>query len=103
MKFVFSFLVGIASGIAAVLLHDMASPFGALLAIAGTFTSMWVLGRKFGKRIYKLVGIVGWVCVFAKAATLGAGGELLVQGNNTGSALAFFGTLSLIVALALPA
>jgi hypothetical protein len=61
------------------------------------------VGRKFGKRIYKIIAALSWLYVFSKASLLGAGGELLVQGDNAGSALLFFGVTSLVIAVALPA
>ena len=87
MKFVASLLWGIILGIAAVLLHDVKYPFGLLITLIGSSTGIWILGRAFGKKIFKFLGIVGWIGVVLNAAAPGVGNELLVQGNTAGSAL----------------
>jgi xanthosine utilization system XapX-like protein len=103
MTYIFSLLIGAATGAVAVLLHNALPPAGPILAFLGTFISVWSVGRKFGKRIYKIIAALSWLYVFSKASLLGAGGELLVQGDNAGSALLFFGVTSLVIAVALPA
>ena len=103
MKFIFSAAIGAITGACAVLLHNSYPPFGAVLSVLGTFVAVWSVGRKFGKRIYKIVAAALWLYVFSKGSYLGAGGELLVQGDNAGTTLLFFGFVALIVAVALPA
>lgn len=103
MKFAASLLIGALTGACAVLIHNFAPPFGPILSFLGTLLAIWALGRKFGKRSYKFFAAVAWLYVFSKASMLGSGGELLVQGDNAGSSLAFFGITALIVAIALPA
>lgn len=103
MKYVFSIFIGAATGACAVLLHSAFAPIGPVIASLGTFIAIWSVGRKFGKRIYKIYAAISWIYIFWKASILGAGGELLVQGDNVGSALLFFGFTSLVIAVALPA
>jgi hypothetical protein len=103
MNYLFSVAIGALTGACAVLLHNFALPFGPILAILGTLISIWAVGRKFGKRTYKVVAAISWILIFSKASLLGSGGELLVQGDNSGSALLFFGFTALIVAIVLPA
>lgn len=103
MKLVASLFFGALTGACAVLLHNFAPPFGPILSFLGTLLAIWALGRKFGKRSYKLIAALTWIYVFSKASMLGSGGELLVQGDNAGSALLFFGITALIIAIALPA
>lgn len=85
-------------GIAAVMLHDVKFPFGLALALVGSGTGIWMLGRVLGKKIYKFLGIVGWIGVVFNAAAPGVGNELLVQGNSSGSSLVLIGSLTLIIA-----
>jgi len=103
MKFIFSIAIGAATGACAVLLHNLLPPAGSILAFLGTFIAVWSVGRKFGKRIYKVLAGFSWLYIITKASVLGAGGELLVQGDNAGSALLFLGITGLIIAIALPA
>jgi hypothetical protein len=103
MKFFFSALIGSIAGACAVLLHNSYPPFGLVLSVLGTFITVWSVGRKFGRRRYKIFAAALWLYVFSKGSYLGAGGELLVQGDNAGSTLLFFGVIALIVAVALPA
>jgi hypothetical protein len=103
MKFIFSGLIGALTGACAVLLHNSYPPFGAFLSVLGTFVALWSVGRKFGKRRYKIFAAALWLFVFYIGSNLGAGGELLVQGDNAGSTLLFFGVIALIVAVVLPA
>lgn len=98
MNYVASLLWGMILGTAAVMLHEVRPPFGLLLALMGSSTGIWILGRAFGKKIFKFLGIVGWIGVVLNAAAPGVGNELLVQGNLTGSALVLLGSLSLILA-----
>jgi len=60
MRFLGALAVGVASGVAAIFLHHFAPPFGIVIAIAGTFVSIWSVGRSYGKRIYKIVAATGW-------------------------------------------
>jgi hypothetical protein len=61
MRFIAALAVGVASGVAAIFLHHFAPPFGIVIAIAGTFTATWSVGRSFGKRIYKIVAPRSWI------------------------------------------
>ena len=103
MIYIFSIAIGALTGACAVLIHNFYSPLGPIFSILGTLMAIWAVGRKFGKRSYKLIAALSWIYVFSKAALLGSGGELLVQGDNAGSSLLFFGITALIVAIALPA
>ena len=89
MKTLLSITVGSLVSAAAVFLHLLLPPYGLMIAILGTFTSVWVVGRRFGKRRFKFIASISWVVIFSKAASAGTGGELLVQGDNLGSALMF--------------
>ncbi len=98
MKILASFIAGIVLGGAAVLLHDSAFPFGLALALIGSGTGVWLLGRAFGKRLPKLAAILGWIGIVFNAAAPGVGNELLVQGNKSGNSLVLGGFLVLLLA-----
>jgi hypothetical protein len=48
------------------------------------------------------VAAVAWLVVVVQGATLGVGGELLIQGDLAGSLVLLLGTFSLVLAVFLP-
>lgn len=102
MKYFFSFLVGAVTAVAATLLHLFQPPFGIALAIIGTLTAIWSVGRNYGKRRFKIIAALGWSAIFLRASSFGAGKEIFVQGNNLGNAFFFLSFLALAIAIALP-
>ena len=103
MRFIAALAVGVASGVAAMFLHHFAPPFGIVIAIAGTFTAIWSLGRSFGKRIYKIVAATSWLAIFWRGASLGVGNEIFIQGDRLGNIFLLSSVVALIFAIALPA
>jgi hypothetical protein len=103
MKLIGALSVGVATGVAAIFLHLFAPPVGITLSIIGTFCAIWALGRSYGKRIYKVIGALGWFAIFWKGASLGVGNEVLIQGDNLGNLFLLFSVAALITAVALPA
>lgn len=99
MKLLFSILIGIASAISATLIHQSLPPFGVIIAIFFSYLGIWWIGRLFGMRRYKLVALVGWLLVIARAGSFGVGNELLIQGDNQGSALLIVGFFAGAIAL----
>lgn len=99
MKLVGSFLWGGILGVAAVLLHDAYLPFGLLLALLGSGVGIWLLGRAWGMRRYKLLASIAWALMTLRGGSPGVGGELLVQGNFAGNALVVAGFAMLIIAV----
>ncbi len=102
MKYLFSFLVGAVTAGAATFLHLFLPPFGIALAIIGTLTAIWSVGRTYGKRRFKIIAALGWSAIFSRASTFGAGNEIFVQGDNLGNAFFFLSFLALAIAIALP-
>jgi hypothetical protein len=102
MKYLFSVLIGVATAAAATFLHLFMPPFGITLAIIGTFTSIWSVGRIFRKRRFKAIAVLGWSAIFLRASTFGAGKEIFVQGDTLGNAFFFLSILALVIAIALP-
>ena len=100
MRVIFSIFFGAISAVAATLIHQTLPPFGVFVAIGTTYVSIWWLGRYFGKRRYKFVGLVGWFVIIARAGSFGAGHELLIQGDIQGSALLMIGFLVGLIAVA---
>jgi hypothetical protein len=102
MKYFFAVLVGAVTAVAATFLHLFMPPFGIALAIIGTFTTIWSIGRIFRKRRFKTIAAFGWSVIFLRASTFGAGKEIFVQGDNLGNAFFFLSFLALAIAIALP-
>jgi len=103
MKYLFSILVGAVTAVSSTFLHLFLPPFGIALAVIGTFTSIWSVGRMYRKRRLKVIASLGWSAIFLRASTFGAGKEIFVQGDNLGNAFFFLSFLALVVAIALPA
>jgi hypothetical protein len=93
MNFLLSVGLGFATAIAATLIHQSIPPFGVMLAITSTYIAIWWIGRYLGKKRFKFLALAAWLIVIIRAGTFGAGQELLVQGDNAGSALLFIGFL----------
>jgi hypothetical protein len=102
MKYFFAVLVGVVTAVAATFLYLFLPPFGIALAIIGTLTAIWSVGRIYGKRRFKIMAALGWSAIFLRASTFGAGKEIFVQGNNLGNAFFFLSFLALATAIALP-
>jgi len=102
MKYLFALVAGAVTAAAATLLHLFMPPFGISLAIIGTLTSIWYVGRIYGKRKFKVIAALGWSAIFLRASTFGTGKEIFVQGDNLGNAFFFLSFLALAIAIALP-
>ncbi|CAN2214649.1 hypothetical protein MCEMRE26_01068 [Candidatus Nanopelagicaceae bacterium] len=98
MKFLISIFFGAFNAIAATLIHQSIPPFGVAIAIGSTFTAIWWIGRRYGKKRYKFLALFAWLLVIIRAGTFGAGQELLIQGDNAGSALLLIGFLAGLLA-----
>ena len=102
MKYLFALVAGAVTAAAATLLHLFMPPFGIALATIGTLTSIWSVGRIYGKRRFKVIAALGWSAIFLRASTFGTGKEIFVQGDNLGNAFFFLSFLALAIAIALP-
>jgi hypothetical protein len=103
MKTLASLLAGAVTGVAAVFLHLFLPPFGLVLAVIGTFTSIWAVGRRFGKRRYKLLTTLAWMFVFSRGASFGNGKEIFIQGDSLGNYFLALSFIAIIAALLMPA
>jgi len=99
MKFLFSLLFGALIAISATLIHQTLPPFGVAVGIIATYVGIWYIGRRYGKRRYKFYALAAWLAVISKAGSFGAGNELLIQGDNSGSALLMIGFLIGLIAV----
>lgn len=99
MKFLSSLLFGALVAISATLIHQTLPPFGVAVGIIATYIGIWYMGRRYGKRRYKFYALIAWLIVISKAGSFGAGNELLIQGDNPGSALLMIGFLVGLVAV----
>lgn len=99
MKFLFSLAFGALIAISATLIHQTLPPLGVIVGIFATYLGIWFIGRKYGKRRYKFYALGAWLVVIARAGSFGAGNELLIQGDNPGSALLMIGFLAGLIAV----
>jgi hypothetical protein len=99
MKFLSSLLFGALVAISATLIHQTLPPLGVAVGIIATYVGIWYMGRRYGKRRYKFYALIAWLFVISKAGSFGAGNELLIQGDNPGSALLMIGFLVGLVAV----
>lgn len=103
MRMIYSAALGLLAGIAAVLLHIFYPPVGLVIAILGSASTIWAIGRHYAARSFKLIASIAWALILWRASSFGVGNELLVQGNPEGSALVFLGLVALFIVIALPA
>ena len=100
MRFILSFLAGVATAAIAILLHQSLPPVGVIASIALTYSAIWGIGRHYQSRLLKWVSAFGWILVILRGSFFGVGQELLVQGDGVGSTLLLLGTLTALVAIA---
>ena len=100
MKLVGALIWGTVLGAAAVLLHGAYVPFGIVLSLLGSGVGIWLIGRAWGLRRYKVLAAFGWILVTLRGGYPGIGGELLVQGNFAGNALVVAGFAMLVFVVA---
>lgn len=99
MKFLYAIALGAATALGATLIHQTLPPFGVTLGIITTYVMIWWVGRYSGKRRYRIYALAAWFIVIARAGSFGAGQELLIQGDNAGSALLTLGFFAGVAAL----
>jgi hypothetical protein len=102
MKFFYAALVGALLGASATLLHLWLFPLGLILGLMANVIGIWAIGRVWRLQRYKFVAAVAWLVVVVQGATVGVGGELLIQGDLAGSLVLLLGTFSLLLAIFLP-
>jgi len=102
MKLIYAVVVGALLGASATLLHLLLFPLGLILGLAATVVGIWAIGRTWRLRKYKVLAAGAWLVVVVQGATLGVGGELLIQGDLAGSLLILLGTFALVLAILLP-
>jgi len=102
MKLIYAVVVGALLGASATLLHLLLFPLGLILGLAATVVGIWAIGRTWRLRKYKVLAAGAWLVVVVQGATLGVGGELLIQGDLAGSLLILLGTFALVLAIILP-
>jgi hypothetical protein len=99
VKFLYAITLGAATALGATLIHQTLPPFGVVLGIFTTYVMVWWVGRYAGKRRYRIYALGAWFAVVVRAGSFGTGQELLIQGDNAGSALFTLGFLAGIAAL----
>jgi hypothetical protein len=102
MKFFYAVLAGALLGASATLLHLLLFPLGLVLGLVAAVVGIWAIGRAWRLRKYKVLAAGAWLVIVVQGATLGVGGELLIQGDLAGSLLILLGTFALVLAIFLP-
>jgi len=102
MKIFYAVLVGALLGASATLLHLFLFPLGLILGLVAAVVGIWAIGRTWRLRKYKVLSAGAWLVVVVQGATLGVGGELLIQGDLAGSLIVLLGTFALVLAIFLP-
>lgn len=102
MILIYAAIIGALLGASATLLHLLLFPLGLILALIASVVGIWAIGRSWRLRKYKVIAAIAWLFVVVQGATVGVGGELLIQGDLAGSLLLIFGTFSLVLAIFLP-
>ena len=102
MKLIYSVVVGALLGACSTLLHLLLFPLGLVLGLAATVVGIWTVGRTWRLRKFKYLAAIAWLAIVVQGATLGVGGELLIQGDLAGSLLILLGTFALVIAIFLP-
>ena len=100
MQAFLAFIIGAASAVVAILIHQTLPPFGVIAGLIFTYTAIWLVGRKFAARKYKVYAAIGWTFAMLRAATFGAGQELLVQGDGVGTSILLIGIFVAFAAIA---
>ena len=101
MKYIASLICGAVLGAAAVMIHNAFVPVGLIIAVLGTFVGVWLIGKAWGMRRFKVLAALVWAYVALRGGTSGIGGELLVQGNVAGNTLIYAGVATLAFAIVL--
>ena len=99
MQFLFSIFFGAMIAISSTLVHQTLPPIGVSVGIIATYLGIWYVGRRFGKRRYKFFALLAWLAVISIAGSFGAGQELLIQGDDPGSALLTIGFIAGVIAV----
>ncbi len=99
MKFLFGTLIGVLTGILAVLIHAWGFPLGILIAVIGSYVVTYLLGQYFGSRIAKIGFTIGWIAIILRASLFGNSDELLVSNNSSGNLLLTLGFLIVLIGI----
>ncbi len=102
MRTFYAVLLGTIFGIAAVFLHSFFPPLGIIIAILGSATGIWSIGRAWGKRWLKIIASIFWILIIWRASAIGVGQEFLILADGLGLSLLNFGLIAILVAIALP-
>lgn len=100
MRYLLALLSGVVAGVISILLHQSLPPLGVIAALIFSYGAIWLVGRRFHSRSYKVLAAFGWIAVLLRGSTFGEGQELLVQGDGVGTTLLLLGTLTVLFAVA---
>ena len=102
MRYIFSFVLGLALGASSVFLYSLYPPVGLILSLTSTFLGIWAAGRLWGNRIYRFIAAAAWVFVIFRAGLPGINNEYLIEGSTVGISLINFGFIVIVIAILIP-
>ena len=102
MRYIFSFVLGLALGASSVFLYSLYPPVGLILSLISTFLGIWAAGRLWGNRIYRFIAAAAWVFVIFRAGLPGINNEYLIEGSTVGISLINFGFIVIVIAILTP-
>lgn len=98
MQIVKAVLAGAVAAIITTLLHQSLQPWGLFLGLAFTYSAIWWVGRESGGKRLKALAAAIWLLFIYRAGTFGEGQEILIIGDNAGTALFLLGLFTVIAA-----
>jgi hypothetical protein len=102
VRYIFSFVLGLALGASSVFLYSLYPPVGLILSLISTFLGIWAAGRLWGNRIYRFIAAAAWVFVIFRAGLPGINNEYLIEGSTVGISLINFGFIVIVIAILIP-
>jgi hypothetical protein len=102
MKIVAALVLGASAGALAAISHAALFPVGLILAVAGSFAIVRLVGLRTGSRVAVLVAALAWVAVILRASISGFAGELLIWDSTQATLFLVLGSLGIVVAALLP-
>jgi hypothetical protein len=100
VKYLYALISGVIAAVLSILIHQSIPPIGVISALIFSFGVIWLVGRLFHARSYKVIAAIGWLAALLRGSTFGEGQELLVQGDGVGVTLLLLGTLVVLFAVA---
>jgi hypothetical protein len=102
MKILAAVVLGASAGALAAISHAALFPVGLIVAVAGSYAIVRLVGLRTGSRAAVLVAALAWVAVILRASVAGFAGELLIWDSTEATFFLVLGSLGVVVAAVLP-